>query len=205
MQMLVPADSSNGDIPVRFMKQKREKGNYVAFLRGINVGGHHKVPMADLRKEFEHLGCENLVTILNSGNVIFDAQVSNLKTIEQKIEVHLEKFFGFPIPTIVRRSSAMVDLYHSEPFKDMVLTKDIRQYISFLKKDVEVGLALPWTSPDQSYTILSKADGNILSVLDLSVSKTPKAMEALEKNFGKQITTRNWNTIIRIEKKIVDN
>lgn len=186
------------------MKSQAEKGKYIAFLRGINVGGHHKVPMADLRKEFELLGCENLVTILNSGNVIFDAEVGSLRTIEQKIEVHLEKVFGFPIPTIVRHSADMLDLYHSQPFKDVALTKDIRRYISFLKKDVESDLALPWTSPDQSYSILSKREGNILSVLDLSASKTPKAMEALEKNFGKQITTRNWNTIIRIEKKIVD-
>ena len=45
---------------------------YVALLRGINVGGHHKVPMAELRKELENLGFTNIVTILNSGNVIFE-------------------------------------------------------------------------------------------------------------------------------------
>lgn len=44
---------------------------YVAFLRGINVSGHHKVPMADLRKEMEKLNFEKVITILNSGNIIF--------------------------------------------------------------------------------------------------------------------------------------
>ncbi len=47
------------------MKSKKVKEKYIAFLRGINVGGHHKVPMADLRKEMESLNLENVVTILN--------------------------------------------------------------------------------------------------------------------------------------------
>jgi len=50
----------------------KRKEKYVAFLRGINVGGHHKVPMADLRKELEKLGFENVMTLLNSGNIIFE-------------------------------------------------------------------------------------------------------------------------------------
>ena len=42
----------------------------------------------------------------------------------------------------------------------------------------------------------------IVSLLDLSIAPTPKAMEALEKKFGKDITTRNWNTVVRLGKKI---
>ena len=44
---------------------------YVALLRGINVGGHHKVPMADLKKLLANLGFTNITTLLNSGNVIY--------------------------------------------------------------------------------------------------------------------------------------
>ena len=47
------------------------KEKYVGFLRGINVGGHHKVPMAELSKELKKLNFENVVTLLNSGNVVF--------------------------------------------------------------------------------------------------------------------------------------
>ena len=61
---------------------------------------------------------------------------------------------------------------------------------------------LPWKSSDNSYEIIGKSDKTILSVLDLSVAKTPKAMKAFEKFFGTDSTTRNWKTIERIVKKL---
>jgi len=70
---------------------------YVAFLRGINVGGHHKVPMADLRKELEELDFENVMTPLNSGNIIFDTITNNLEGLEKMISEHLEKTFHWRI------------------------------------------------------------------------------------------------------------
>lgn len=180
----------------------KRKEKYVAILRGINVGGHHKVPMADLRKEIEKLGFENVTTLLNSGNIIFEAISDNEETLEKKISAHLEKSFGFPIPTVIRKSEMIYELLNSDPFKDVQLTKDIRLYVSFLQENVQTKLKLPWTSSDNSYKIIGKIGKNILSVLDISISKTPKAMEDLERYFGKNITTRNWNTIKRIEKSI---
>lgn len=43
---------------------------YIAFLRGINVGGHNRVPMADLKRHLEQIGFENVVTYINSGNIL---------------------------------------------------------------------------------------------------------------------------------------
>jgi len=180
----------------------KEMNRYIAFLRGINVGGHHKVSMIELRKEMEKLNFEKVVTLLNSGNVIFDSIADDLESLEKRISGHLEKTFGFPIPTILRKSDMIYRLLDSNPFKDIVVTKDIRLYVSFLWKDVETDLQFPWTSDDNSYKIMDIKDKTILSVLDLSVTKTPKGMEVIERVFGKNITTRNWNTIKRIEKKL---
>ena len=58
---------------------------HVAFLRGINVGGHHKVPMQDLCIAFEKLGFENVQTVLNSGNIIFDADINSSEDLEKLI------------------------------------------------------------------------------------------------------------------------
>ena len=55
------------------MDSKNPTEQYVAFLRGINVGGHHKIPMAELRNVMEEMGFSEVVTLLNSGNVIFDS------------------------------------------------------------------------------------------------------------------------------------
>jgi len=166
------------------------------------VGGHHKVPMAELRKEMQKMNFENVVTLLNSGNIVFDAISNDLETLEKKISAHLEITFGFPIPTILRKSEIIYGLLNKNPFKDVILTRDIRLYVSFLSKDLETDLKLPHTSDDRSYKIISKIDNTIFSVLDLSLSNTPKGIETLEKHFGKDITTRNWNTIKRIEKKL---
>ena len=163
------------------MKSIEVKEKYVAFLRGINVGGHHKVPMADLRKELEKLGFENVITLLNSGNIIFEAISDNEENLEKKISTHLEKSFDFPIPVIVRKSAMIYELLNINPFKDVQLTKDIRLYVSFLQDNVQTKLKLPWTSSDKSYKIIGKIGKNVLSVLDISISKTPKAMEDLER------------------------
>jgi len=175
---------------------------HIAFLRGINVGGHHKVPMAELRVALKKLGFENITTLLNSGNVIFNAKNCNTENLEELISKKLKQTFGFPIPTIVRNVETIQQLYNVAPFKDVIVHKDIRLYISFLKKDTQTELTLPWQSADNAFTIVAKNDKTILSILDLSVSKTPKAMHNLEKFYGKDITTRNWKTIERIANKL---
>jgi len=175
---------------------------HIAFLRGINVGGHHKVPMAELKMVFEKLGFSNIITLLNSGNVIFDAINSNTENLEELISEQLENTFGFPIPTIIRKSDTIQQLYNDAPFKNIIVNKDIRLYVSFLKNDTKTKLVLPRKSNDKSFRIIAISGKTILSVLDLSVSKSPKAMNNLEKFYGKNITTRNWKTIVRIANKL---
>ena len=180
------------------------KNRYIALLRGINVGGHHKVPMSALAKEMRELGFENVITLLNSGNVIFDAALGQEEALEEAIANHLEKIFGFPIPVLIRRSEEILDLINNNPFKQIEITQDTRLYISFLKENPEIELRLPWISNDGSYRILELRGKTICSVLDLSATQTPKGMDALELLFGKSITTRNWNTINRIADKASD-
>lgn len=171
---------------------------YTLFLRGINVGGHHKVPMADLRAKLESLGFERVITLLNSGNVLFEAAA---RPSEEALEAELEKAFGFPIPCLVRSFDSLRSIYESDPFKGINVTKDTRLYLSFLKSEVKGSLDLPWSNPSGSFKILGKTDQTVFSVLDVSESKTVKAMEIIEKSYPTAITTRNWNTLVRLIKK----
>ena len=175
---------------------------YIALLRGINVGGHHKVPMADLRKEFKKLGSKKVETVLNSGNIIFDFNHDKAEHIENIISGQLKKTFGFTIPVVIRRSENFIELFSSKPFKSVGMTPETRLYATFLKNDNDIDISLPWCTPDNSYTIVERNNNTIMSVLDLSLSQTTKAMATLESVFGKDITTRNWNTIERIYKKL---
>ncbi len=168
------------------------------FLRGINVGGHHKVPMAELREKLNEIGCDNVRTLLNTGNFVFDTKQTNVRDLENKIEDFISKSFGFPIPVIIRTRKEISDLIDENPFEKINAHKDIRLYVSFLKDIPKVDLNIPYFSEDKTYKIILIKDKIILSVLDLSTTSTPKGMNDLEKLYGKNITTRNWNTIKKV-------
>lgn len=173
---------------------------YVALLRGINVGGHKKVPMVDLKKMMMEMGFTDVKTLLNSGNVVFKSKKINASSsIEQEMESALEKTFGFPVPVLVRKGSDITQLVNSAPFADIDVTKDTRLYLTFVKSEPMNVPAQPWYSEDKSFTILKYENNVIHSVLDLSISKTIAAMKILEDSFGKDITTRNWNTVVKLE------
>ncbi len=144
---------------------------YIALLRGINVGGHHKVPMADLRKVLETMSFQKVTTLLNSGNVIFEAQSSEDTELSERIAERLEKVFNFPVPTIVISADSILELLNDDPFKDEILTKESRGYVSFLQHKPKTSMKLPWISEDGSLKILRADDKLICSLLDLVQGK----------------------------------
>lgn len=75
---------------------------YVALLRGINVGGNSKVDMKQLKVSFEKMGHFNVRTLINSGNVIFDSERTDIAQLNQEIMMNLTLIFGFQIPTVLR-------------------------------------------------------------------------------------------------------
>lgn len=170
----------------------------VGLLRGINVGGHHKVPMAELKSILSNLGCDNVKTILNSGNIVFETKKNNIAGLERIIELALRENFGFAIPVILIPHKQINELVNDDPFASIVVHKNIRLYVSFLKEPSTTKLKLPYISKDNAFKIIDIRDKFIVSVLDITTSNTPKGMEDLEKIFGKNITTRNWNTIEKI-------
>ena len=74
---------------------------FVALLRGINVSGKNKIPMAELKKDFENLGFAEVKTYLNSGNVIFSSQEERTEKLTEQIEIMIEEQFGFQVPVFV--------------------------------------------------------------------------------------------------------
>lgn len=102
------------------------KQTYIALLRGINVGGHHKVPMAELRSLLERLGFENVSTLLNSGNVVFQTTENEGSKLEKLLVQKIGQEFGFEVPVMVRRREEIEELMSKKPFKAIETHKDIR-------------------------------------------------------------------------------
>lgn len=87
---------------------------YIALLRGINVGGNHKVGMKKLKAFFESLGYTNVATYINSGNVIFESK-TNQKHIASELLNKLKKEFGFDIPTLIKTAKEMKKIANAIP------------------------------------------------------------------------------------------
>lgn len=174
---------------------------YAAFLRGINVGGNKKVPMAQLKTTLEHMGFTDVKTLLASGNVTLTGKKENIISLAKRIAVALEIEFGFPIPVLIREMPRLEEMTATEPFKGITVTKDIRLYVTFLSETPKSKLKIPYVSEDKSLRIFRLDDDAIYSILDLSKgSGTVDAMAIIEKEFGKKVTTRNWNTIEKMLK-----
>lgn len=170
-----------------------QKEKYVALFRGINVGGHKKAPMAELRKVLESIGYESVTTILNSGNVVFEAKKSPEKDLVKAIESAFQKKFGFESKTMIRSMSEIEALIELNPFKNVEVNEDVRLYVTFLREK-----PLPYKSSQGDFEILHKTERELFSVLTVKSARSVDSMAFLEKQFGKDITTRNWNTIEKI-------
>ena len=93
----------------------KEATRYIALLRGVNISGKNKVPMAELKKCFEKLGFGEVKTYLNSGNVIFSSDEDNIGRFTTQIETMIKNQFGFDIPVFVISKEELEDILHNAP------------------------------------------------------------------------------------------
>ncbi|MCH7525008.1 MAG: DUF1697 domain-containing protein, partial [Bacteroidetes bacterium] len=91
---------------------------YIALLRGINVGGHKKVPMAELRELLSNSGFENVQTYIQSGNVILDSSEDSTQNIEDIIQKTIIAHFGFDVSIIVKSPKDLQRIFDACPFSE---------------------------------------------------------------------------------------
>ena len=173
--------------------------SYVAFLRGINVGGHKTIKMDALRRAFESLGYRNVRTLLASGNILFELRATNPRALAKRIERRLEQVFKLEICVVLRTRRELERLRAAEPFRGIPVTPRTRLFVTFLSQKPRTKLKIPYVSPDKSYRILRATNQDVCSVLTLGPqwAKNLRQMDILEKEFGKNITTRSWSTVCK--------
>jgi uncharacterized protein (DUF1697 family) len=104
---------------------------YIAFLRAINVAGRY-VKMEHLRSLFESMGCADVETYINSGNVIFSSDVDNTKILEQEIERQLQAHLGFEVPTFIRTDLELSAIASYQSFTELALQSAVALNVAFL-------------------------------------------------------------------------
>ena len=174
---------------------------YVALLRGI-APMNPNMRNEKLRAVVADLGFANVQTVISSGNVVFDADWSDVSELESRMEQAWAEQLGFRSTTIVRSRDQIEELVASNPFGDLADIPTTSQQVTFLKREPDMTLDVPYMSPAGDYSIVAVHDRAICSVVDLTAQRTPDLMRSLERMVGKEITTRTWKTVHRIRRKL---
>jgi uncharacterized protein (DUF1697 family) len=171
---------------------------YVAFLGGINVGGH-RVTMDALRAEFEALGLTGVSTFIASGNVVFDAS-GKAAPLESKIEAHLAGQLGYAVPTFVRTATVVVDIATREPFGP--IAGGDTHLVAFLRKapTATAKKATEALSNDQDRLAVHGTELHWLVHGGFSDSSIKTSV--LAKALGQPWTTRNTKSLRKLAERL---
>ena len=172
---------------------------YVALLRGVNMIGQKGIKMSEIKACFESLGYERVRSVQASGNIIFHSNEADSSILKFSIESALECQFGHRISVILKSQSELRSLVKSTPFEGMAVTQQTKLLVTFLSQKSESTLTTPYKSDKGDFEILEVNDQVVYAVAYfLSGKPSSKVMAFLEKEFGKEITTRSWNTILKL-------
>ncbi|HRH93475.1 MAG TPA: DUF1697 domain-containing protein [Candidatus Peribacteria bacterium] len=181
-------------------KNSAADGVYIAWLRAINVGGNRMVKMDDLKKIFAKLGCLDVRTLINSGNVVFRHAPKSEAALRTLIETTLEKALGFDVTTVLRTKAELEALVKLDPFKDVTMDADTRIYVTFLADEPS---AAAWkdlmelaVDGAQEFT---KKGRELFTVYRVKIeAKQPFSNTQVEKVLGTRATTRGWPTVLKV-------
>lgn len=171
---------------------------YVALLRGINIAGQNLVSMESLRTYFEEIpGIENVITYVQSGNVLFDGPLTNGHELINTIETKLTERLGYPVNVLLRLFSEMVDIVQNNPLTTVKTEEKNRLYVTFLSDEpaYDVRGSLGVYSNDAEYARVLNRE---VYVYSNNYGKTCFSNTFIEKKLGVKATTRNWATVNKL-------
>jgi uncharacterized protein (DUF1697 family) len=170
---------------------------YVALLRGINVGGKRRLPMAGLKTALESLGLENVVTYVQSGNVVFDAAGETASELASRIEKRIERDFDLDVTVVLRTPAELANVAAGNPFlkREAETTK---LHVVFLDRK-PAAKAVSQLDPDRSPPDELEVGGREIYLhLPGGSARTKLTIDYIEKRLGVRGTQRNWNTVTKL-------
>jgi uncharacterized protein (DUF1697 family) len=153
--------------------------------------------MADLKRCFEDAGYTKIKTVLSSGNVAFDSRSRSDAALVRDIETAMEKGLGRSFSTIVRPSNFLQELVQADPFARHRLPLNAKRVVTFLREPHKAKLSLPLEV--DGARILAMEGCEVFTAYVPS-PKGPIFMALIEKAFGRDVTTRTWDTVRKCAK-----
>lgn len=169
---------------------------YISILRGINVSGQKTIKMVELKAMYEAMKFNNVVTYIQSGNVIFDtATGANEKEVANKIEREILKKFGFEVPVIIRSATEIKQVLQNNPLLRKKGIDIEKLHVTFLEEIPEKSkidtMKIPNTGQDE-FVIEGK---EIYLHCPGGYGATKLNNNFFEKALKMKATTRNWRTV----------
>ena len=172
--------------------------SYIALLRGINVGGHNLLPMKELTAILTGLGCQNVLTYIQSGNVVFQAAIKDKNIFAGEISTKILENFSFAPKILLLSREELETAIKNNPF-DTQSGKILHFFF----------LDAPPADPDmKKMNALKSASESFQLIESVLYLYTPegigrsKLAAGIERCLGVAVTARNWNTIQKLQAMI---
>lgn len=165
---------------------------YAAFLRGVMPVN---ASMPDLKRAFEAAGFTEVATLLSSGNVVFTARAASPASLERKAEAAMTRRLGHTFLTLVRPVDRLRELLAADPYSGFRIPPEAKRIVTFLRK---LPRAMPKLPLESDGVRILAAQGTEVFTAYLPNPKGPVFMTLLQKTFGKEQTTRTWQTVARV-------
>jgi uncharacterized protein (DUF1697 family) len=171
---------------------------HIALLRAINLAGHNKVAMSDLREILTGLGFEQVQSLLQSGNLVFRADGRTSTQLERALEAAVKRRLGLETDFFVRTASDWKAIIAGNPFPEearrdpnhllvmLLKTAPGREKLAALQKAI-TGREIVGLDGRQAYLVYP--DG---------IGRSRLTTAAIEKQLGTRATGRNWNTVLKL-------
>ena len=167
---------------------------YAALLRGINVGGKNKLPMKELVAVFVEVGCKDVETYIQSGNVVFNAPAAAAKRVQGAVSEAIQKQFGFQVPLIVRSGADLAKIVAENPFLGQGATeKELHVY--FLADKPAAAELDAHRSPPDEFILRGR---EVYLRLPNGMGRTKLTNAYFDSKLKTVCTARNWATVLQL-------
>lgn len=177
---------------------------HVAMLRGINVGGHKKIKMDQLRFSFEQLGFEHVQTYIQSGNVVFKSAKASPAALCKKIEAKIVDDFGHSVSVVVRTADEMQQVITGNPFLKQKGIDPEKLHVMFLSREPGADAVKQVASLTKGMEQVRCVGQELYLYLPNGVSESFVMKKPVDRLLGVVTTMRNWKTVNTIHQMCAD-
>ncbi len=164
---------------------------YIAILRGINVSGSKKLPMAELRALLSTLGFKEVQTYIQSGNVVFKAANQHQEKLGNQIAEAIKKQYDYEVPVLVKTIDQWKTAIANNPFTEADISKQGITFLATIPKETTIEI----DSKEDRFEIIGS---EIYLDCPTGFGRTKLTNNLFERKLKTQATTRNWKTIYKL-------